>query len=39
VVMGVILLSIFVYAAGLIAVIAYYKDEFKKDIELEKLPH
>lgn len=39
VVMGVILLSIFVYAAGLIAVIAYYKEAFKKDIELEKLPH
>jgi len=39
VVMGVILLSIFVYAAGLIAVIGYYKDAFKKDIELEKLSH
>ena len=39
VVMGVILLSIFVYAAGLIAVIGYYKEAFKKDIELEKLPH
>lgn len=39
VVMGVILLSIFVYAAGLIGVIAYYKEAFKKDIELEKLPH
>jgi CPA1 family monovalent cation:H+ antiporter len=39
VVMGVILLSIFVYAAGLIAVIGYYKDAFKKDIELEKFPH
>ncbi|MGB5965236.1 MAG: cation:proton antiporter [Sulfurimonadaceae bacterium] len=39
IVMGVILLSIFVYAAGLIAVIGYYKDAFKKDIELEKLPH
>ena len=39
VVMGVILLSIFVYAAGLIAVIGYYKEEFKKDIELENQPH
>ncbi len=39
IVMGVILLSIFVYAAGLIGVIAYYKEAFKKDIELEKLPH
>jgi CPA1 family monovalent cation:H+ antiporter len=39
VVMGVILLSIFVYAAGLIAVIAYYKEAFKKDMELERLPH
>lgn len=39
IVMGVILLSIFVYAAGLIAVIGYYKDAFKKDIALEKLPH
>jgi CPA1 family monovalent cation:H+ antiporter len=39
VVMGVILLSIFVYAAGLIAVIGYYKDAFKKDIELEKSSH
>ena len=39
VVMGVILLSIFVYAGGLMAVIGYYKKEFKKDIELEKLPH
>jgi len=39
VVMGVILLSIFVYAAGLIAVIAYYKDAFKKDLELERLTH
>ncbi len=39
VVMGVILLSIFVYAAGLIGVIAYYKEAFKKDIELEKLSH
>jgi len=39
VVMGVILLSIFVYAAGLIAVIAYYKDAFKKDMELERVPH
>ena len=39
VVMGVILLSIFVYAGGLIAVIGYYKKDFKKDIELEKLPH
>ena len=35
VVMGVILLSIFVYAAGLMAVIGYYKDAFKKDIKLE----
>ena len=39
VVMGVILLSIFVYAAGLIGVIGYYKASFKKDIKLEKLPH
>ncbi len=39
VVMGVILLSIFVYAAGLIAVIAYYKDAFKKDMELEEASH
>lgn len=39
VVMGVILLSIFVYAAGLIAVIAYYKEAFKKDMELERLAH
>ncbi len=39
VVMGVILLSIFVYAAGLIAVIGYYKKEFKNDITLEKAPH
>jgi CPA1 family monovalent cation:H+ antiporter len=39
VVMGVILLSIFVYAGGLMAVIGYYKKEFKKDIELEKTPH
>ena len=39
VVMGVILLSIFVYAGGLMAVIGYYKDDFKKDIEAEKLPH
>ncbi len=39
VVMGVILLSIFVYAAGLIAVIAYYKEAFKKDMELEKVAH
>ncbi len=39
VVMGVILLSIFVYAVGLMGVIGYYKKAFKKDIELEKLPH
>ncbi len=39
VVMGVILLSIFVYAAGLIAVIAYYKEAFKNDMELEKVSH
>jgi len=39
VVMGVILLSIFVYAGGLIAVIGYYKKEFKNDIALEKRPH
>jgi len=39
VVMGVILLSIFVYAGGLMAVIGFYKKDFKKDIELEKLPH
>ena len=39
VVMGVILLSIFVYAAGLMGVIGYYKKAFKKDIDLEKLPH
>jgi len=39
VVMGVILLSIFLYAASLMAVIGYYKKEFKQDIELEKVPH
>jgi len=39
VVMGVILLSIFVYAAGLMAVIGYYKDDFEKDIEQEKFLH
>jgi len=39
VVMGVILLSIFVYAGGLMAVIGYYKKEFKNDISLEKRPH
>jgi len=39
VVMGVILLSIFLYAGGLMAVIGFYKKDFKKDIELEKLPH
>jgi len=39
VVMGVILLSIFVYAIGLIAVIAYHKEAFKKDIELEEAAH
>ncbi len=39
VVMGVILLSIFVYAAGLMAVIGYYKKEFKADIQEEKLHH
>ena len=39
VVMGVILLSIFVYAGGLIAVIGYYKKEFKNDIALEKRAH
>ncbi|WP_345974646.1 cation:proton antiporter [Sulfurimonas sp. HSL3-7] len=39
VVMGVILLSIFVYAIGLIAVIGYYKEAFKKDIELENATH
>ena len=39
VVMGVILLSIFVYAAGLMAVIGYYKSDFKKDIELENTLH
>ena len=39
VVMGVILLSIFVYAAGLMAVIGFYKKDFKEDIQLEKLPH
>ncbi len=39
VVMGVILLSIFVYAAGLIGVIAYYKARFKEDIALEKASH
>ena len=39
VVMGVILLSIFVYAAGLMAVIGYYKDDFEKDIEQEKSLH
>lgn len=39
VVMGVILLSIFVYAIGLIAVIGYYKDAFKKDMKLEDTAH
>ena len=39
VVMGVILLSIFVYAVGLIAVIGYYKEAFKKDTELENAVH
>ena len=39
VVMGVILLSIFLYAASLMVVIGYYKKEFKADIELEKHPH
>lgn len=39
VVMGVILLSIFVYAIGLIAVIGYYKEAFKKDMELEDTAH
>jgi len=37
VVMGVILLSIFVYAGALMAVIGFYKDAFKKDIKLENL--
>ncbi|MCJ7766309.1 MAG: cation:proton antiporter [Thiovulaceae bacterium] len=39
VVMGVILLSIFVYSAGLVAVIGYHKEAFKKDIELERAAH
>ena len=39
VVMGVILLSIFVYALGLITVIGVYKKEFAKDVELEKHSH
>ena len=39
VVMGVILLSIFVYAGGLMAVIGYYKKEFKNDMALEKSVH
>ena len=39
VVMGVILLSIFVYAAGLMAIIGFYKRDFKEDIQREKLPH
>jgi len=39
VVMGVILLSIFVYAGGLMAVIGYYKKEFKNDMALEKSTH
>ena len=39
VVMGVILLSIFLYAGGLMAVIGYYKKEFKNDMALEKSVH